>query len=479
MQYDTGICLPISKSTIPVTRTKTLAQLGNQLPYKEWGSLAWAESALKIEDKVSAAVKEALDPNGDRYQEHVTTAFQAVFAKDTPLKLSRFASLEDVLVSVILPQRVFEAKKAAKRSVDRMLRDAMLQLDYSSVLLDTFAKLDQGIRGCVIKHIIHQIKTQPLDLPEGFVLTEAAAVRARRAMLLTKLDKLHTATDKISHIEDALSVNIVQPLSAGSSPHPHHIPDAAEHPTEEQHDTSAPADTYDYGAADPFSDLAEHCQSSTAYLPAIPTEEQHDTSAPADTYDYGAADNFSDLAGHCQSSTAHLPANSNNAVQPVAAAASNSSPASTADESTAVQAISASTPALTATGELQMQALPGPQLSLRGEDLDSVYTQYAAALQQSAQDNPPSEQGPPSAAASVPVSPASSRVPESFPAQAPFSTPASSTPPSPTAIGAGVAQVLVAQIRADQESQSDAPPRPASPTTSDVGSVVQVYLPIL
>lgn len=104
------------------------------------------------------------------------------------------------------------------------------------MLGDTLCKLDRGVRGCVIKHIIQQVWLLGLYLPKDFVLTECAAVHDQRLMLLSKKEKLQTATDKITHIENALCTDTPQPLAA--LPQLHQIPDAVEHTSSEHESRS-------------------------------------------------------------------------------------------------------------------------------------------------------------------------------------------------------------------------------------------------
>lgn len=445
VDYDKDICAVIAASVIHVTRRKTLKDLFIDLTVKEWGTLAWAESTSKIEAKVTSAVKDALDTRGDRYLAAVTTAFEAVFAKDTPLKLSRFSALREVLVKDVLSKHVSEAKKAAARTVDRMLKEALMQLDcmpYSS-LSDTFTKLDMGIRGCLIKHIVQHVKTQPLSLPEDFVLTEDADVHDQRLMLLFKLQKLQTAADKISHIEEALSKEDVHPLMAAASSQLLQVPDAPEyHPAEQQDSDSADV---------PVGVIANHlgcdAQSNSTAQNTRPTVTDNQ---PA--YEVTATN------------------------QPASAPAYDAAPLH-ADE-------------------VQMQALPQPQLSdtlpTSRDDMDSVRGKYAAALLQSAQQGAASEHSTSAVSSSTPDSPASTPVPESFPAPGPSSAAnspratasrQSSAPVVNDVTPAGLLTVsgqpgtmyvhqdnqqTVAQINADQESVAES--RPASPVASEAGS---------
>ena len=159
----------------------------------------------KIEEKVTKAVRAAL--TSDKYLLPVVEAFGAVFDKSTPLKLKRFTSLKKLLLTVLLPARVAEAKEAAAVVINDMLQKALQQLNHDSPVDDLFQKLDGGIRGCVIRQMTHHLKNGHLNLPESFILAEDDKVKRKRTRLTDKLSKIQTATDKISHIEEAISVS--------------------------------------------------------------------------------------------------------------------------------------------------------------------------------------------------------------------------------------------------------------------------------
>lgn len=223
MRYDQDICTGIRQSTIQVSRTKTLDVLANTLPMREWGTLAWAESSIKIQTKVTRAVELAMQ--SDTYLQLVVRAFQNVFQEDSPLKLGRFDTLLEELVDRILPVRVAEAANNAKPTITSMRQQAMMELDTSNpVLSAVFPRLDQGIKGCLMRNIIQQVKLRPLSLPGDFVLTEEAGARAQRLQLHSKLEQLKTAAAKISDIENAISVSTPQPLTAASSSQPSQMP---------------------------------------------------------------------------------------------------------------------------------------------------------------------------------------------------------------------------------------------------------------
>ena len=201
-----AICAALQRTAIQVTKSSQLFTLTNHMTYHPWGTVAWAESMTKIEDKVTKAIKAALA--SEKYDRPVLDAFNAVFEQSTltPLKLKRFGSLKALLLSEILPARMAEAKKAAALVIHDMRQKALMQLNYDTGLDDTFQKLDSGIRGCIIKHVINNIKNHPLNLPESFQLAEDDKVKKKRTRLNDKLTQIVTATDKISRIEEAISV---------------------------------------------------------------------------------------------------------------------------------------------------------------------------------------------------------------------------------------------------------------------------------
>lgn len=200
-----AICSAIRTSCIQVTKNSQLCSLANHMSYHLWGTVSWAESMNKIEEKVTKAVRAALA--SDKYLLPVVEAFGAVFDKSTPLKLKRFTSLKKLLLTVLLPARVAEAKEAAAVVINDMLQKALQQLNHDSPVDDLFQKLDGGIRGCVIRQMTHHLKNGHLNLPESFILAEDDKVKRKRTRLTDKLSKIQTATDKISHIEEAISVS--------------------------------------------------------------------------------------------------------------------------------------------------------------------------------------------------------------------------------------------------------------------------------
>lgn len=192
MDYD-AISLALQATSIQVTKSSQLLSLTSHMTYHSWGSLAWAESVTKVEEKVTKAIKAALA--GDKYDRPVLDAFNAVFEQSTltPLKLKRFGSLKALLLTDLLPKRMAEAKKAAAPVIYDMLQKALMQLNYDCALGATFQLLDVGIRGCIIKHVIAHIRHHPLSLPESFQLAEDDKVKKKRSRLTDKLTQIVTA----------------------------------------------------------------------------------------------------------------------------------------------------------------------------------------------------------------------------------------------------------------------------------------------
>ena len=238
VDYD-SLCDALQATTIQITKASQLFSLATHLTYHQWGSLAWAEAMMKVEQKVTKAVMAGLA--GDKYDRPVLEAFNAVFEKSTltPLKLKRFGSLKALLLSELLPVRVAEAKKAAEPAILDMLQKAMLQLNIDcNPGTAMFQLLDTGIRGCVIKHMIAHVKNRPMSLPESFQLVEDEKVRKKRGRLTDKLNQVVTATDKIAHIEEAISVGGDTDFDPPYPP-AHDIPDCSEF---DQHYQQAAAD---------------------------------------------------------------------------------------------------------------------------------------------------------------------------------------------------------------------------------------------
>ena len=205
VDYD-NLCNMLRSTSIQVTKSSQLFTLTNHMTYHLWGSVAWAESVTKIEDKVTKAIRAALA--GDKYDRIVLDAFNAVFERSTltPLKLKRFASLRALLLSELLPAQVARAKKAADPVIDAMRIHALEQLNFDVNSGDMFQKLDSGIRGCIIRSVIAHVKNRTLSLPESFQLEEDEKARKKRARLNERLAQIATAIDKITYIEEAISI---------------------------------------------------------------------------------------------------------------------------------------------------------------------------------------------------------------------------------------------------------------------------------
>lgn len=187
----------------------SLYHYGLRLPLQPFGTLAWVELAIKTDAEVTGAVKSRL--NSKIYLQPVLNAFQAAFSMGTSLKPRRFKSLQDCLMTDLLPKRVSEAIQAASPVVLTLVQATLSRLDYSSGTADALAALDNHIRGCVLKHIIQHVKHKTLQLPESFLLTESEAVSQRRNEMMAELAELDIATAAISNIEKALHVSDIQP----------------------------------------------------------------------------------------------------------------------------------------------------------------------------------------------------------------------------------------------------------------------------
>ena len=267
-----AICTALQATSIQVTKSSQLVSLTTHMTYHSWGSLAWAESVNKVEEKVTKAIMLALA--GDKYDRPVLDAFNAVFENSTltPLKLKRFGSLKALLLSDLVPKRIAEAKKAAAPVIYDMLQKALVQLNYDTALGSTFHQLDVGIRGCIIKHLIAHIKNRPLSLPSSFQLVEDDKVKKKRSRLTDKLTQIVTATDKIAHIEEAISVGNETDFGSSSSS-AQEIPDFSEFTQEPYQevvvDTSASRAAV--AAAVPVTNELQ--------MHAVPQESEHSPSA--------------------------------------------------------------------------------------------------------------------------------------------------------------------------------------------------------
>lgn len=176
---------------------------GSQQPRHPWGTAEWAGSTAKAQDAISSAIADHLDvKRGCKPYQVCIQAFQLAFAKDTPMQLSRFQTLQTELLANVLPEAVQQALSAAAPTVERMKQLAFDDMFYNDVQ-DTFAKLSRGIRGCVTDQIYRRL-SNPLELSSQLVLEEAAEWQAWRAELHHQLQTLQTAKHKISSIHETV-----------------------------------------------------------------------------------------------------------------------------------------------------------------------------------------------------------------------------------------------------------------------------------
>lgn len=127
----------------------------------------------------------------------------------------RFGTLEHELEHKVLPQCVNKAKQVAAQTIDTLQEQTLMQFASGKHDPDLFPNLDQAIKACLVRFIIWKVKNEPPCLPDDFVLTEDAQTHQRGLMLEAKLHSLMSAEERISHIEDAFSINVVQPFSTG------------------------------------------------------------------------------------------------------------------------------------------------------------------------------------------------------------------------------------------------------------------------
>ena len=168
-----------------------------------WGTTDWAQCTEKTHDAISKALADELSIEGgcSTYLACIQ-AFHGAFAKDTPIKLSRFETMQEQVFGALLPELVKQALAAAAPTVERMKQRAFDDMYYDDTK-EAFVKLSKGIQGCLTDHLYRRV-SKPLELPSHFVLEEAAEVHARRAELHHQLTRLQIAQRKISNIHEAV-----------------------------------------------------------------------------------------------------------------------------------------------------------------------------------------------------------------------------------------------------------------------------------
>lgn len=188
---------------VEVTPGTALSAYRSKQQRHTWGTTNWAQSTTKTHDAISKALADELSIEGgcSTYLACIQ-AFRGAFAKDTPMKLSRFETMQDQVFGALLPELVKQALAAAAPTVERM-KQRVFDDKYCDDTKEAFVKLINGVQGCLTVHLYRRI-SKPLELPSHFVLEEAAEVHARRAELHHQLTRLQIAQQKISKIHEAV-----------------------------------------------------------------------------------------------------------------------------------------------------------------------------------------------------------------------------------------------------------------------------------
>lgn len=191
-----------------------LRELGPFLPshiqVAHWGSLEWARRVNSVEQHIKDACMSQLS-NGSSIRHMILSAFDAAFTSHPPMNLARFESLQSLLHQ-LLSSRVEDSLAAATPHVDHVIQDTICKLSmcirdadhrsiyhmYPSTIPDN---AESAICGCIIRSVIQHVDMRPLELPSGFQLEEDFQTGQRRSVLNNRLQKLQTASTKISQFE--------------------------------------------------------------------------------------------------------------------------------------------------------------------------------------------------------------------------------------------------------------------------------------
>lgn len=197
-----SLCRTIANLDIEVTPGCQLRAWRSKVGKHTWGTAGWAKATAQTQAAISQAINQTLNCGGTHLAV-VTAAYVEAFAKDSPMKLHRFASLRSAVLFTLLPQVVKQAMAAAIPVIQRMQQQAFDDM-YCDDAKHTFVKLSKGIQGCITERLFNALQEQ-LQLPFDFALEEEQSVALRRASLQQQLSRLKAAQSSINNIQKAVS----------------------------------------------------------------------------------------------------------------------------------------------------------------------------------------------------------------------------------------------------------------------------------
>lgn len=199
-----ALCTDIAWSTqVEVTSGTSLWAYRSKQQKHAWGTADWAKCTAEAQDAISTAIAADLDIHtGCGTYLACIHAFQQGFAKDTPMRLSRFQTLQNQVFENLLPELVKQSLVAADPTIERMKQRTFDDMYYDDTR-ESFVKLSKGIQGCLTDQVYRRLY-KPLQLASDFVLEEAPEVHARREELHQQLHRLQVAQQKIGNIHETV-----------------------------------------------------------------------------------------------------------------------------------------------------------------------------------------------------------------------------------------------------------------------------------
>lgn len=203
-----------------------------------WGTPEWAQQTAAAQDDISSAIADQTDSDT-----HLacTQAFVQAFEKDTPMRLSRFQTLQNHILETLLPKLVKQGLVAAAPTINRMKQRTFGDM-YCDDTKETFIKLSKGIQGCLTDQIYRRL-CKPLQLAPSFVLEEAPEVLAKRTDLHQQLHRLTIAQQKIGNIHEAVCTETAVQKDLLSLPTSSETASDSSEPTTPHIDPATPATT--------------------------------------------------------------------------------------------------------------------------------------------------------------------------------------------------------------------------------------------
>ena len=135
-----------------------LDQLGNHISLGQWGTSSWAQQSAALRRSLTDAFDQAAtDSNRSFLAAILHVVRQAFLPGHSPddLKLERFCSLEEALVSTAVPALYDAARSAAHEAITSVKTEQLGGRSYRTVFSNTdFVSMQTCIHGVILEKMI-------------------------------------------------------------------------------------------------------------------------------------------------------------------------------------------------------------------------------------------------------------------------------------------------------------------------------------